>query len=240
MTGSQWKETDVAAAVVRWLTDDGWDVYQEVALGPGEPILDIVARRGPVLWIVECKAALSLVLLDQAARSIGLAHMIAVAARSSGVDRTRYRHHFTTKALDSLGIGRFVVREVNTGYDGERHCPTYKLEADLVLRPALSRRIVTDFLSRRLNQKQRDYAPAGNAEGRRWSPFQDTCEGVRRYVREHPRCTLKDCMDAVNHHYHTKGSARSSMSHWIRAGKVKGVRAERDGRFLRLELEATT
>ena len=49
-------EQDLAAIVVGWLTERGWDVYQEVAI-MGK-VADIVAVRGPCVWIVECKVRL--------------------------------------------------------------------------------------------------------------------------------------------------------------------------------------
>ena len=66
-------EVDLAARVVTWLEADAWDVYQEVDGA------DIVAVRGPVLWVVECKVILGFPVLDQAMRRRAEAHCVWVA-----------------------------------------------------------------------------------------------------------------------------------------------------------------
>jgi Holliday junction resolvase len=227
------KEVDVARAVVRWLEDRDWTVYQEVSLGYAEPTLDLVAKRGPVLWIVECKASMSLALLEQAARSIGFAHLVSVAAPQLQPVRWRHRSpacHFVDRALEALGVGRFAARREAVGYDIHRRGAIYEWSADLLVRPRLNRRIVKGFIANRLNEAQRTYAPAGNAEGRRWSPFRETCDKVKLYVEGHPGCTMKEVIDAVDHHYAKDATARSSMAHWIKAGKVDGVEIRLEGR----------
>jgi Holliday junction resolvase len=66
------KEATLAAAVVRWLEREGWDVYQEVQVSApstsGERVVDIIALKGPIVWGIECKVSLTLPLLLQAAQ----------------------------------------------------------------------------------------------------------------------------------------------------------------------------
>jgi len=86
----------------------------------------------------------------------------------------------------------------------------------------------------RLTEAQKTFARAGNAEGRRWTPFQQTCHDLARYVAHNPGCLLKDAIDNVPTHYVSVSTARSCLRIWIGEGKVRGVRMERYGRKLRL------
>lgn len=45
-------ETEVAAPVVQWFSDDGWDVYQEVQNGTSR-VPDLVVVQGPLIGVVE-------------------------------------------------------------------------------------------------------------------------------------------------------------------------------------------
>ena len=76
-------EADLAAHVIDWLEKRGWEIGQEVEpRGAGKgPRFDIVAKRGQTLWIVECKARVSIRLLAQALRARDYAHRVSVAHR---------------------------------------------------------------------------------------------------------------------------------------------------------------
>ena len=46
--------------------------------------------------------------------------------------------------------------------------------------------------------------------------------------------SLKEVVDGIDHHYGSDTTARSCLSAWIWAGKVRGVVARREGRLLRI------
>lgn len=131
-------------------------------------------------------------------------------------------------------MGRFAARREAVGYDIHKRGAIYEWSADLLVKPHLNRRIVKGSLEGMLNEAQRTYAPAGTATGRRWSPFRETCDKVKLYVKGHPGCTMKEVIEAVDHHYGNDATARSSMAHWIEARKVDGVEIRREGRRLAL------
>jgi hypothetical protein len=58
-------------------------------------------------------------------------------------------------------------------------------------------------------------------------------------VRSNPGVTLQDAVDAIEHHYAHARSARSSLGHWLRRGKIKGVEARLNGRVLELHPSET-
>jgi hypothetical protein len=77
------------------------------------------------------------------------------------------------------------------------------------------------------------YAPAGNAESLRWTPWRQTCDNLKQAVQKRPGIPFKELVEGLDHHYATVANARASLRHWIAEGKIEGVRLERDGRYLR-------
>lgn len=244
------KETDVAAAVVAWLADMGWDVYQEVSLGNGGRTADLVARSGAVLWAIECKVSLGLAVLEQAHDLLPYAHLVSVAVRQ----RTRHEGswRFAREAMGAQGVGLFTVGQVFAPGEGGG----WIWEAAQEIPPGLRRtvgRITTwgarntyrkllpldqrktleyPYLRDLLVEEQRTYAAAGNAHSKHWSPWRSTCDQVRSYVSDHPGCAPKECLAAVQHHYNSETTARGSMIQWVHAKKVPGVEQRREGRFI--------
>ena len=211
------KETTVAAAVVEYLQEMSWDVYQEVATSSGGSIADIVARQGNRLWVVECKTSFGLSVLGQAGDWIRYAHFVSVAAPHA---RGSAGRRFGLEIAEWKGLG---VMWVGCGAESVSEC----------LRPRINRRVVGK-LENALCEEQKTFAPAGNACGSRWSPWAQTCREAQRFVSEHQGCTVKEMVDAIRHHYASDAGARSSLIHWIRQEKLDGLRLEKDGRSLRL------
>lgn len=202
-------EVDVARPVVEWLADLRYDVYQEVAGYYG--VADIVATRGPLIWVVEVKRTFSLPLLEQAHRWIGSAHRVSIA-----VPKLPSRaHDVAMRVLESFGIGVFLVTD---GHVAHRGTP-------------LHRAVKTDVWN--LCDEQRDYVPAGSCGGGYWSEFKRTAKDARRYVDEHPGCTLRELVDGIAHHYSSDKTARAHLPRYIRDGIIEGIRVE-ETRPLRL------
>lgn len=215
------KETELAAKVVDWLREQHWEVYQEVQPRHSGRTADIVAVNGHLLWVIEAKNSLSLALLDQAFRWKGYANYVSIATprpkrHTKGEDAARlFVRHF--------GIGRLSIRRRS----GDN--------VDQVVAPQLCRNRL-DTLMDCLTEQHKTYAQAGNAEGRRWTPFRNTCMELQRVVQGQPGIHLKAAMDKINHHYNSDSTARASISRYLQMNTniVKGVRCEREGRYLRL------
>jgi hypothetical protein len=208
-------EIELARKVIEWLKDQRWEVYQEVAMGYGSPVADIVALRNNLTWVIETKMNLSLVLLEQAQYYIWHSNYTSIAT-------PHLRHAKGRKMADmilrQLGVGRLDV-----GYDvTERASPKiHRINAVLNVKKYLV-------------EAQKNYAEAGNPNGSRWSPFKATCEQVIAAVKKTPGLTLKELIDSIDHHYASSQTARSSLSHWIQEGIVKGIHAVRVGKVLRI------
>lgn len=214
---SKWpeRETDVAAPVVAWLIECGWEVFQEVKNGVGDRA-DIVARRGPVLWVIEVKRTLSLVLLAQAHGWRRYAHKVSIAFPHGRRSSAR-ANSMRLARLDGLGL-----LEVRRGYqrdvDGAEIWGAVSVAE--VSPPVLSRGRRAALT---LVEEQKTYAKAGNAASRFWSPFRATCMAVAEVVRGAPGLGMSEVVARVDHHYASKQSARGSLLAWARAGKLEGV-----------------
>lgn len=210
-------EEVLARTVVAWLIDHHWEVFQEVAMDCG--VADIVARQGPLLWVIEAKTSLGLSVIEQAHRWAGLA-----SYRSVAVPWTRAR--FGLDLCRMFGIGVLFVSE-NEEWSG------YNTPVREYVRPALTRRIGTT-IAKSLYETQKTWAPAGNANGSRWTPFAQTCRNVAEAVRQRPGLSVKDLIASVETHYATPASARSCVLKWAEAGYIDGVQVRREGRRIGL------
>lgn len=207
-------EQDMAARVVAWLQEQHWDVYQEVVVRG--PRADIVAVQGRIVWVIECKAAMGLRLLEQAWSWRGVAHYVSAAIPSRSGSR------FGDKIMRDYGIGLLSVGD----------------SVSETVPPLLWRRADVDTIRTRLREEHKTYAAAGNASSSYYSPWKATCDEVRAFVARTPGCSLKDLVDGIRHHYRTAANARTSLRTWIDEGKISGVRLVRDGRHLTLERTA--
>jgi hypothetical protein len=215
-------EAELARCVVAWLSNLGWDIYQEVQVGGyGGAIADIVGMKGKLLCVVECKLSLGLRVLSQANDWRRMANLTYVAVPGYGRNRDL---GFAMDVAAMFGIG--VLRVTPRQY---LEIPDVKE----IKRPTFRRNIASN-LRECLNEGQKTYAEAGNPDGKRWTPFQETCRVVRQYAQSHPGATMKEVIDNVKTHYSTPMSARQSLAKWIELGLVPGLRIERLGRALRV------
>jgi hypothetical protein len=201
-------EAQLGAAVVAWLTDQGWVVYQEVLVSGGSA--DIVASQGRLLWAIECKTSLSLKVIEQAHRWLGLAHYVSVATPPT-------RAHFGERVCRDYGIG--TLRVVTN------HPPL--CEVAEIVAPRLQRRI-GDRLRDKLCEEQKTFAAAGSTAGPRWSPFQRTASRLRDVVMQRPGIAFQQLIAEVPHHYGSVASARSCLRHWIAQGVIEGIELRLD------------
>lgn len=105
------KETEVGEAVAAEFRAEGWDVFCEVRIGANYPICDLVARRGSLLWAVECKTTRSIDVLDQAAQWLGCAHLVSVAVPSRSRVELR-RLQFILSGITSAQARKEIREEI--------------------------------------------------------------------------------------------------------------------------------
>ncbi len=205
-------EADLAATVVKWLTEQHWDVYQEVTFG-GASRADIVAVRNGYLWIIETKMSLTLTVLGQA--NGWRSHFRSVAVpRSLKGDAGRCLAYDV--ARDYLKVG---VIEVD-GVSGTR---------ELINAPVM--REYHRFAKKMINKlrpEHKTYLAAGSNGGGYFTPYRETMDHVKRFILAHPGCTINEIMaDVGRGHYSRPATAksciRSALSQWESSWCETGV-----------------
>ena len=208
-------EERLAEIIINYLHDLHWDVYQEVALKQFDGRADIVAVQNNRVWVIETKMTMCLTVIAQAMNWQRMAHWVSVAVP---LQRKEKDMHYGQKICRKFGIGVLRASEGNV---------SEKVE------PVLFRKAEANRFLEGLCEEHKTFAKAGNAGGYFFSPYQKTCRDIVKIVTEHPGIMLKELIDSVDHHYASDSSAKSSISHWVHAGKIKGITLKREGKFLR-------
>lgn len=208
------KETELAAAVISYLQSANWEIYQEVKTTENGSIADIVAVRGKIIWIIECKVSGIMKVIGQALQWKRDANFVSIAVPAPGDYVTK---DAMKQIATNLGIG--VI------YDHNGSAIPY-------VSPAFNRRI-SDRVRKALNEKQKTACPAGSRGGY-WTPFRDTSQNVINYVRDYPGCTMAEMMAGIKHHYNSDITARANILAWIKAKVIKNIRIEKTGKKLHL------
>lgn len=200
----KWTEVELAAEVIRWLQDEGWTVYQEVEVYQGGERADIVAVKGSVVSVIECKLTLTLDLIAQAEHWLGWAHMVSVATpRFMGRSRAR---RCGVKLLTMLGIGQITVDEPWSVIEGE--CRVR------VSRKAKRRRKLPHVETLRgvLCPEHQTFAAAGNAKGKRWSAYQASVAKVVALLAEDPGLDARAIVKCLGKmHWASEAGARRGV-----------------------------
>lgn len=213
-------EVELAKPLVSWLQDQGWDVYQEVALGKhayAGVVADIVATQGNLIWVVEVKTSFGLKVISQAWFWTRFANFSSIAVPYS---KREGKNTFGYRVLKNYGLGLFSIQ-----FEPLVRVHDY-------LHPRLNRKC-DNLLRESLNDNQKTFADAGNNNRNYWTPFKNTCRTINTVVKEKPGIGLKELISSIEHHYHTEVTARACISKWVQKGVIKGVRCEREGKHLR-------
>lgn len=223
-------EVDVAKAVVSYIVSLGWEVYQEVQPWRDGKCADIVATKGKLVWVVEVKTSLTLSVIAQAEWWSHYAHTASIAFPIRKTVKTERcisgGRSMAYRVMEHFGIGCLAVDSQCGG--------GWEVDSSLSFPGRLNRAAMPDKLRNCLTDLHKTYAKAGNAEGRRLTPFRLTEMDLEDYVKEHPGCTMKEAVDSIDHHYGSDANAKASLVNLIRKNVIKRIRVEKDGRKLRL------
>lgn len=217
-------EAQMAEIVVRWLQDDGWEVYQEVSVGYSCSRADIVGIKNGLSWVIECKKNYGLGLLEQALAWVGAVNFVSAACPLP----RRCRGYVAHICHEVKGVGLIDV--------GHNSCVT-------LYKPKLMRLRSKHFrgdIRHALVPEQKEMAAAGSANGGYWTPFKHSVREITDYVRKHPGASIKEVVDAVGAlHWSNPQSAKGCIAKYLRRGIFKDIEDRGDGRCCRLFLKAT-
>jgi len=216
-------EAALAAEVGRWLDGYGWELYQEVQVDRRGAVADLVAVRRGVIWVIEAKRSLSLKLLSQTMAWRGRAHYVSLA--STAASSRPPRHDSIAELCRLAGIGWIEVAPARGGKS--------VMVAERV-KAGICRQAGVEAVRAALDEPQKHFAPAGNANSKRWTPFQKTAEQLRVMAAAEPGLLLSDAVDRCEHHYKSNQAARGTLAKWIRDGIVSGVHLRKEDGRLRL------
>ena len=219
-------EQDLARNVVAWLRDTGWDVYQEVEPSIGGGVADIVAKKGNILWVIECKLTLGLSVMRQAHHWKPYVHKASVAVpalQSPGKDR-----QFAQNLLQWLGLGHISIE-----YDFHGNPKVY--EVGIVAPVDIEKG--RDVFGSVLREEHKTWAEAGNAAGKKWTPFQGTLSKIRAYLETHEGADIDTILEELPTHYSSKASAKNALLKLILRRKIKDIRIEAHGKKWQLYLK---
>ena len=204
-------ETELAKDVIEWLTADGWEVFQEVP-AHGH-VADIVAKRGPLVWIIEAKVSFGLAVIEQASNWVHYANLVSVAVPYSRKDE------FKRQICSKFGVGVLVWRHEHNTYAN-----SWKISE--TIRPEFCRKTIGSW-EKILKEQHKTFCAAGSTgQKKRFTPFVDTCQQLVQIVTNNPGITLKNALLLIKHHYKTPASARASILHYIENRIIGEIRAE--------------
>ena len=191
------KETELAKLVVEWLKEQHWEVYQEVQFGFGGGVADIVAVRHGIMWIIECKTAYGLAVLEQAYRW-------PTHYRSIAVPWARTQRNYRV-ARDYYQVGVLEVDSNIFSHNGS---------VDEVIYPKLFVRH-HDSVKRYLNlltELHKTFALAGSANGDHLTPYKNTMIDVRKIIEKNPGCTIGFVFEQLGvMHYASEASFKGNI-----------------------------
>ena len=211
------KEVELAKYIIESLTEAGYDIYQEVAVSGG--VVDIVVKGHNFYWAIETKTSFSFDVLAQACRNVRYFNFSSIGI--PGAHQWSKGRNFARNVAMTYGIGIFEVNRQNIVYE--------------VQKARFNRKASTDNIC--LLDEHKYFAKAGNAEGKYFTPFQDSKRNLIKYIQFHNGCSLKNAMDAVRHHYSSLSSATNSMRQWINTGVIKELYIENGKVYLKKENE---
>lgn len=217
-------ENQLARILIEWLDRDGWEVFEEVApWGNGGRRADVVARRGGVIWVIECKKQFNLELLEQATGWIHYAHFVSLAV---------WHPNSLTQIIETVcrkfGVGLLLVKppeiDFQTPYPViERGHGVFRRRADIKI------------LKSMLIDETRAAGFAGSPARSFETPFKRTRRNLLAAARRAPGITLEEALrsgengDAL-HHYKSDRKAKINILNRFDAGELPDIRVERRGK----------
>jgi len=205
-------ESQFAGKIIPYLNEMKWNVYQEVFLGTGRNVADIIAEYNGLVWVIEVKLSLSMALLEQTMFYQGRANFISIFTPDL---KPVKGHRAFNYMLSHLGVGHLVDQFG---------------EIKVKSKPKLNRVPESSSVRKYLNDHQKVFCKAGTKGGGHWTPFKQTVKELREFVKQNPGVSMKAAIESIDHHYSSDKVAKATLSRWIRDGIVEGLFLEKRGK----------
>ena len=185
---------------MEWLQEQHWDVYQEVQRYSATA--DIVAIQGPLVWVIECKTSLTIGVMLQA--TMWTVHYRSVAVPSA-------KHSKTRNAAYQVARNHFKVGVITVS----PHSFAY---SDTAIEEVIAAPYMREYrksaltLKDRLEPEHKTFAPAGSADGSKWTPYKRTIRDVRSFLEKNPGSTIRQIQEHITSgHYASPASCRGNL-----------------------------
>ena len=213
-------EEELAEKIVTWLKENGWVVYQEVQIMSYDRIADIVAVKDDKTWVIETKLNFGFTVLEQADAWLNWANYVSI-----GIPYKNSKH-FKDRVAELLGLGVLCVSK------------DFYREKFLIKQRVLAKenKEPYKYLKERLNNYQKDFAKAGNSNGKRYTPYSHTVKQLEDLAEKEPGIQLRDAIQKIQHHYRSDKNAICSIAQWIHRGSITSLRLEKEKGINRLYL----
>ena len=175
-----------------------YEIYKEV---PGYGIIDIVAKSGPITIAVEVKVRLDFRVIEQAKNNMQYCTYSYIAVPAS------VRKSFGYQICRDYGIGVLSCRE---SCINEEVIPKINRKRKYYLLH------LEEYMKRSVAGSRND----------RITAFKATIERMTLYIKQHPGCTLKECLEKIDFHWGNIYSAKGSVYQWIRRGIITEFKLE--------------
>lgn len=195
------KESELAEIFIDWFNDgEGYEVYPEVPVPGG--VIDFVATDGTIYIGCEVKRSLGMICLEQCHRRKPYFHYVYAC-----VEHTR-RMNFKTMMARQLDIGVIIVGNPESEYRSIREN----------VKPKLNRKASPPDLKEYMKES------TAGSQSDRVTAFGHTVKQIERALsRNNGRMHIDDVLEAVDYHYSSISSAKSSLRKWINQGVIEGI-----------------
>ena len=194
-------EAQLAEAVVAYLEDWQWEVYQEVSQGYGRERCDIVATKGKVQWAIECKLAFGFPVIEQAYHWKRYCHYTSIAVPSTSFGS------FGEQVCKQNGIGILTVDKSSLLRGKQLEGVVHEKTKPSMFRQAKGLTLV---------EQQKHWAKAGSQAGcGYYTPFKQTVKNMINIVTRLTEVEYTELIKQSNHHYRSDSTAKSCMRSYI-------------------------
>lgn len=198
------KEVDLGKHILAYFKHLNYKIYQEVDCNSRGIDAVGVHKDTKHIITIELKVNFNLKVIEQAYDNRLYSHYSYLAVPSAKHHSSRY---FALQICRDYGIG--VIEWVKSTGQVREIIPA--------VRNSYPEKI-------KLFEDKDSYSLAGSPDGKRWTPFKQTCVHIVEYVKNNPACSVAELVKNIEHHYSSPNSARSTIRNRIRAGIIQEIK----------------
>jgi hypothetical protein len=229
--GKAWpsSEQELAETIVKYVEDQGWEVYHEVQGRYGMSVADIVAIKDGKSWIIEIKRSFGLAVLEQAYEWRKSADFVSIAFPRKRAPWKKMMSNFAKKIISDHNMGVIVAQYDEYPAYLRRKAGELRIEVKEHVKPQQNEVNSTLDISKVLTEHHKTFAKAGSRDGGHYTPFRLTRKRLVEAVSKDPGKTLKEYIAEIDHHYASAKSAQGALSKLIKQDVITELYFRKSG-----------